>query len=127
MQSTQLVCLAREGDVKNVRKRLKAGVSPDSVDETRSTSLHWASTLGHVEVMKALLSAGARVNLADMGGLNPLHVGSRSRNIKGLKLLLDAKALVNTQSYIDGGARVARGRVRRLDACEAGRHHQALC
>ena len=102
MESMEIVYLAKEGNATAVRRRLKAGDSPDTVDETRTTALAWAVTARQVEVVKVLLSAGARANLADMGGLNPLHVASRLGNLKILRLLLNAKALVNTQSYIDG-------------------------
>ena len=97
-----LVQFAAEGDVENVRKRIKAGASPDYVTDTRTPALSWAVTNGHVEVVKVLLSAGAQANLADLGGMNALHCGGRVGNLEATKLLLSARALINAQTYIDG-------------------------
>lgn len=59
---------AYSGDEKALSTLLKDGVSPNKLDASKSTALHYAALKGNIKCAKLLLKHEAEVNLKDNEG-----------------------------------------------------------
>ena len=66
--SNGLIVSAGNGNIKAVKRLLKAGADVNETDRSGCTPLHHASNNGHSEIVKMLLKAGADVNKSDKNG-----------------------------------------------------------
>jgi ankyrin repeat protein len=69
----ELIEAAKENNVPDVRRLLRAGADTEAKDSDGSTSLIVASRRGHVQVFKELLGHGADVESTTSYGWTPLH------------------------------------------------------
>lgn len=80
---------------------LKAGMKPDTANESGTTPLIWASFNGNSEVVKKLIEAGANVNAVNRDGFTPLHAAVESENVSIVRYLLKNGANLKTATYAD--------------------------
>jgi len=80
------VCV--EGDMKQLKRLLKAGVNPNACDYDMRTGFHLAVCEGNVPVVKTLLHYRANLHFKDRWGNTPLDEAKRSQNKLMIDLLL---------------------------------------
>ena len=97
---TGLLAAAAEGDVKEIRRLLKAGENPNQADEDGQTALMNSATFGHSDVAKILLDNGAQPNQADNDGRTALMRAESEKHSEVVKILRDNGANPN-QANID--------------------------
>ena len=97
---TGLLAAAAEGDVKEIRRLLKAGENPNQADEDGQTALMNSATFGHSDVAKILLDNGAQPNQADNDGRTALMRAESEKHSEVVKILRDNGASPN-QANID--------------------------
>lgn len=88
-----LLCqAAHKGDIEQIKKAVKEGVSLRSADYDGRTALHLAAAAGHVELIKYLISPGRdtesiNVNSKDRWGGTPLDDAERCGHPEAAKTL----------------------------------------
>jgi tetratricopeptide (TPR) repeat protein len=97
----QLILACQAGDLVQVEKLVKSGVSAKGYGESRPRHLSSYSPLMNVtmigdkpEIVEFLLSNGADVNEADYKGATPLHFAAKNDAVKTARILLAHKANV---------------------------------
>jgi ankyrin repeat protein len=83
---------ALNGRAGDVAALLKAGISPDTLDQEGRTPLIYAAFNGNTEIMSTLIRNGADVNKADNYGRTPLMMAASGPYPLAVKMLLDQKA-----------------------------------
>ncbi|WP_086930456.1 ankyrin repeat domain-containing protein [Agarilytica rhodophyticola] len=78
---------AYRGDVDEMKKLIKSGVSVDSLNSEGATPLHWAAFKGHLPAAKLLLRHGANVNAATKKGSTPLRLATTHKKQEVIKFL----------------------------------------
>ena len=95
---------ARARDVVELRRLLAGGVSPNAIDDSANTPLHYLcrSTYSNnfavddrVACFKLLIDAGANLEAVDRNGYTPLHYAANFANVETVSLLVEAGANVN--------------------------------
>jgi Ankyrin repeats (3 copies) len=86
-QSSPLVDAAAAGDLAQVDRLLRAGVSTEQVDALGRTALLVATQHARIDVIRRLLGAGASVNAVAKNGDTPLALAQRQGPAEVLKLL----------------------------------------
>jgi len=103
-----LLDVAVAGDVKDMEKRLGAGVDPD-VEDPGETSLHHAAKLCRPELAELLLKHGADPNARDAVGNTPLYYAAVFCCVEVAELLLrhgaDVKRGNPLYEAVSGGCR----------------------
>ncbi len=78
-----------------MRVLIDSGADINKQSEDGSTSLYYASRLGHTDVMRLLLEHGADVNKADASGrFIPLRMASENGHLDTVKLLIEHGATI---------------------------------
>lgn len=100
---TPLIIAAREGQVEEILRLIKAEANVNATDNNGGTALMYASLNGYVEAAKILIENGAILNTQDRGGQTALIAACGSlRHASGclevVKLLLDNGADPNIQA-----------------------------
>ena len=101
---TGLLAVAVEGDVKGIRRLLKAGENPNQADETGQTGLMFAAYKGHSDAAKVLLDSGANPNQASENGWTALMFAATHGYFDAAKVLLDNGAEPNQADKTGGTA-----------------------
>lgn len=92
-QDINLLHVAAQGDQPiSIFYFKELGLSINSFDVRKSTTLHWAAFAGAELALAYLVSWGANVNAYDSKGLTPLHLAVKAsediRSTKSIRLLL---------------------------------------
>jgi ankyrin repeat protein len=96
----ELIRVARENNLSEVRRLLSVGADVNAKDNRGSTPLHWASLRAHVQVAKELLEHGADIEAKDNGGWMPLHRASDLGHSQVVKELLDHGADIEAKNIV---------------------------
>lgn len=95
----------REGNLKKVRKAIRAGASINSRPDRRSHYLHIAANFGYVPIVRFLLRCRASVNCRERNEeLTPLHCACRSSEPGVVHALLRSRANVDLTCKSNGTA-----------------------
>jgi len=88
-----------KGDIDVVRKLLKDGANPNTVDNAGWSPLHEASIAGRVDLVRLLLDKGASPNLhAQEDNLTPLHDAASNGHLEVVRLLVSRGADVKARN-----------------------------
>jgi len=98
---TQLHQETLKGNVENVKKLLREGASPNTVDNAGWSPLHEAVAAGNTELVSLLINHGASPNIQDKSSnLTPLHEAAECGYVDIVRLLVshgaDTKARSST-------------------------------
>jgi ankyrin repeat protein len=74
---------------------VRAGMDPDTVDETGMTGLSYAAMMGDVELMELMIHEGADVDAADEFGKTPLYAAVLAGEEDAARVLIEHGARVN--------------------------------
>lgn len=94
-QGDELIQASRRGDLDAVRRLLKSGVDPSTVDWSGGTPLMWAAKEGHADVVRTLLDAEADPEQIDPRGWTPLMIASIEGHASVISTLIEAGVQVN--------------------------------
>lgn len=101
----RLIAAVRKGSLADVKRRLKAGDSPDAFDDDgMESALALAATWGKLSIVRALLKAGANPGDRRYSGSTPLVVAAAQGHTKIVQLLLDHGADVDEDDSEGGTA-----------------------
>lgn len=75
----------KSGSLNKVKKLLKAGANPNTLNEHHLTPLHQAAYWGELQIVELLLEYGARADLDNGKGWTPLHSAAVSGGLKTRK------------------------------------------
>ena len=106
----QLLLAARNGNVEDVRRLLRAGANVASKDSDKRTALSHVAEYGHVETVKFLVKeARADVESKDNTGRTPLSFAAAYGHLDVVKFLVEERgADVESKSYITGRTPLSR-------------------
>ena len=90
-----LVARARAGNVKEVKKLLATGTSPNSKDLAGNSALGSACGNGRLKVVELLISKGANVNAKDSEGITALHLAAQRNKDGVIEFLISSGAELN--------------------------------
>lgn len=101
---SRLIAAVRSGDLQTAELALKAGVNPNSFDESGPLdALLIAAGLGDHAMVELLLAHGASPNVVDeLAGTAPLHKACQRGSLPVVKALLDAGAMIDLQTATTG-------------------------
>jgi ankyrin repeat protein len=92
----ELIEAAKENNLPEASRILRAGADVNAKDSNGFTPQHWACFKGQVQVAKELLDHGADVDATDNHGSTPLHRACFNGNVQIVKELLDHGADTET-------------------------------
>jgi hypothetical protein len=92
LQAGPLHSAARNGDVREIRRLLRAGTDVDERDDSGNRPLHYA---GNPEVVDLFYENGANVNAAGLQGNTPLFMALVALRLEVVKQLIRNGADVN--------------------------------
>jgi len=90
------------GEAQVVQQYLDAGVDPNSMTLSGTTSLHSAAYRGNTFIIEILLGNGANPNLIDGRGWIPLHQAVDQGHFAAVEILIEAGSDVNSR-MLDSG------------------------
>ena len=90
------------GEAQAVQQYLDAGVDPNSMTLSGTTSLHSAAYRGNAVIVGILLGNGANPNLIDGRGWIPLHQAVDQGHFAVVEILIEAGSDVNSR-MLDSG------------------------
>ncbi len=90
------------GEAQVVQQYLDAGVDPNSMTLSGTTSLHSAAYRGNTFIIEILLGNGANPNLIDGRGWIPLHQAVDQGHFAVVEILIEAGSDVNSR-MLDSG------------------------
>ena len=93
-----LMARAREGEVRELKRLIADGLSPNARDVGGFTPLMAAVVNGQMPAARTLLEAGADVNARAHGGLTPLMLAVINDRQEAVTLLLQRGADINVQT-----------------------------
>jgi hypothetical protein len=93
-----LMARAREGEIRELKRLIADGASPNARDVGDFTPLMGAVVNDQVSAARTLLDAGADVNARAHGGLTPLMLAVINDRRDAVKLLLERGADINAQT-----------------------------
>ena len=88
MAHADLYEAAGNGDIWEVRRRLRSGVNPNGCLLRSDTALHVAARRGHSRVVVELLHAGASHDVTGPNGNLPLHEAAAQGHLEVIAILL---------------------------------------
>lgn len=91
-----LIEAAKNNDLDELRRQLRAGARVAATDPDGSTALHWAIRRNNVEIARALIAAGANASTATRYGITPLHLAASNGNAQIIETLLKAGVAANS-------------------------------
>lgn len=99
MHRSQLESAVKRGDVREVRRLLRAGERPSNEPDTPNL-LHKAASLGHVEIARMMLRAGLDIHsqTSERGKYTPLHAAATGDHPQMIDFLLGAGADIERQA-----------------------------
>jgi ankyrin repeat protein len=100
--TTPLHWAAREDNVEEVRRLLRAGARPDVANRYGVTPLALAAANGNAAILDLLIAAGADPNAASVQSEPVLMSATRSGNIEAVRCLLGHGANVNAREAWQG-------------------------
>ncbi len=103
VSETALMIVAKNGNLKEVKKLIENGTNVDDVNYSGYTPLILASQNGHLEVVKFLISKGADIDAGDNDfeqGFNSLMHASLAGHFEVVKFLVESGAQINENSWL---------------------------
>lgn len=89
---------AVNGETERIKKYINKNISPDVLDASGYTALHYACRHGHVNVCKLLLKSGANPNILTRSGkASPLHRAAHMGHSDIVKILIEYGAKLELQ------------------------------
>lgn len=98
----QLMTASKTGNLAQVSKLIKDGVSVNVKAAMDETPLMGACRAGSIEVVKALVEGGARINDTNVFGLSPLLLATANGKIDVVKYLIEKRANINAKDNDHG-------------------------
>jgi len=92
---------ATAGDLEEVRRMLRKGVSVNSTNYDGKTIMHMAASQGNYRVVELLLEEGAEKNQKDRWGNTPLQDAVNANQGPVIQLLVQWKSELNTENSSD--------------------------
>ena len=99
LKSVELLRAAEKGDIKNIKRLIKAGAKVNFQDKDGWTPLLYASMAGHIDTIKLLIKSGADVNIPDKNGNTPLMAAVISNDQTLTDLLIQKDANLNCTNF----------------------------
>jgi hypothetical protein len=90
-----LIAACQDGNLKDVRRLVKKGVSLDQRDDKGWTLLQIAAWHGHLDTIQYLVEAGADVNATCGHGATSLHFAAAGGHLDIARYLIESGAEVN--------------------------------
>jgi ankyrin repeat protein len=88
----ELIEAAKENNLPEVSRLLRAGADVSAKDGSDWTPLHWASRYGRIQVVKKLREHGADIEATTTSGRTPLHWACYSGHVAIVKALVSGGA-----------------------------------
>ncbi len=92
---------ARDGDLEEVKRLVKAGHDVNQRDGEERTPLIWAAEREHTDCMEYLIQNGAQLDLKNIYGNTALHLAARGGHLEVMKRLVEAGQDVNQKDWTD--------------------------
>jgi ankyrin repeat protein len=96
----ELIVAARENNVPDVRRLLRAGADVNARNNNGWMPLHEACRKGHVHVVIELLEHGTHIDVKGSGGWTPLHLACRNGHVAVVNELLSRGANIEATTNI---------------------------
>ena len=91
-----LIDAAKNNDLDELRRQLRAGARVGATELDGSTALHWSIRRNNTEMTRALIMAGANPAAATRYSITPLHLAASNGNAEIIEMLLKAGVDANS-------------------------------